>query len=88
MLNGLRAKLVALATLAASFVRPSSGDSTGPEVTHHADPAFREIEIRRSRKSLARVGHEIKMPAYIGRGAPIKLLKRFAEAPYRNARGY
>lgn len=89
MFNGLRSKLVALAALAASFVRPGDHSSRGPEITHHADPAFREPQIRRPRK-----GRRILRLFKSGPGARsenpagTKLFKRFAEAGARGPRGY
>lgn len=90
MFNGLRNKLVALAALAASFIRPGDADMNptpaGPTVTHHDDPAFRNIQQRRNRKNRPRAGIEIAY-AY-DQYEPCKLAKRFAEAPFRSARGY
>lgn len=89
MFNGLRNKLVALAALAASFVRPGDNPVRGPETTYHKDPAFREPEIRRPRKAKPKLvflkygqGRNSENPA------GTKLVKRFAEAGARGPRGY
>lgn len=85
MLNTMRNKLMALAALAASFVRP--GDAVAkvhtPSAWHQADPEFREIRVQRPRSQLKSANAQ-----YPYGFAGSKLCKRFAEAPYRSARGY
>lgn len=86
MFNGLRSKLVALAALAASFVRPGDHSSRGPEITHHADPAFREPQPRRPRKAKRKLVFIKRVGVSGDNPAGTKLMKRFAEA--RGPRGY
>lgn len=85
MFNHLRAKLVALAAFAASLgANLRDAGSKGPETTEHHLPGLKikSYQKARNRASLPRAGREIMFYH------DSKLGKRFAEAAYRNCRGY
>lgn len=90
MFNALRNKMVALAALAASFVTMRENPTpSGPTVTHHKDPAFRDPMPSRPRKGRPTLQLVYKGARPSENPAGTKLFKRFAEAgAARGPRGY